>query len=386
MTFGAFGVNVQTATSPPAAGSPTDTGTLFVVGQTGGGDMTVATLCETISDFETAFGVRATDNAALWDYLDVYFREGGAQAYVGPYPTGGSPEYGPGLDLFDARLGPGQIAIADPTVVMGTTPFTDLAAAALAGNRAALADGNYGVEGASQTIAALETLGGDLPADPTGEYLGLFGSWATAPPPAGVSGGLPRVVPASAVVAALCNRVDNLGNPNRAAAGRGFPLQYVTGFILDPNDADRASLLSAGVNMFTDLYGVLQNYGFNTPVPPSPTTPFSQLNCTRARMWLKAQAQAVGQNYMFLNVDAQGLDASDLQSDLLVVCADLYGADGLYGATPAEAYDVIVNQTVNTDATAAAAQLNAVMEARLSMAAQSINIDLISVPILGQVT
>jgi hypothetical protein len=269
---------------------------------------------------------------------------------------------------------------------MGTTPYADLATAAEAGNRVALWDGNYGVDGVDQTVAALEALGALLPVDPTGEYGGLFGGWVTAPPPSGVSGGLARVVPASAVVAALCNRADSLGNPNRAAAGRGFPLQYCTGFVLDPVDSDRAALYAAGVNMFTNLYGVLQNYGFITPVPSSPDTPFDQLNCSRARMWLKAQAQAVGQNFMFLNIDAAGLDASDLQSDLLGVCAVLYGAGGLYGDTWQEAYDVIVGQTVNTDTTAAAAQLNAVMEARLSKHAESVNIDLISVPILGQVT
>jgi hypothetical protein len=218
------------------------------------------------------------------------------------------------------------------------------------------------------------------------ENVGVFGSWATCSgPPGSISSG-PRNVPASAVIAGLCSRVDQLGNPNRAAGGRDFPLQYVSGFQVDPNDVDRAALFNVGVNMFADRYGVLENYGFQTPVEQSPDTPFWQLNCSRTRMWLKAQALSIGESYYMRTLDGQGRLAAQLGSDLEAACSDLYAAGGLFGDTPADAYNVNVSQSVNTIDTAAQGTLKAVVQAKLSEYAKVVEIDLVSVPVSGVIS
>jgi hypothetical protein len=378
-----YGVTVTTQTAPPTAGAPTNTGSLFVAGNPGTTTApTAAVPCSSTADYEAAFGVRGTPagNIQLWDYLDFYFREGGQQAYVGGYTT--TETYTGGLALFDKRLGPGQVAICDSSLTPTSAVYSALATHGLNNNRVALAD----CPEADNTLALIEPYGAMLPADPTAEYIALWGGWVNGPGPAGVVAAGPRTVPASAIVAALCSRVDQLGNPNRMAAGRDFPLQYATGFTYDPVMSDRVNLLGQGINTFGTIYDVLENYGFQTPLKRSDTTPFWQLNCARARMWLVAQAEAAGENYMFIPIDAVGSATGDLQSDLLGICLQLYNANGLYGATPQDAYNVIVTGTVNTDATAAQAELNAVMQARLAMGTVAVNINLVSVPVLGAVT
>jgi hypothetical protein len=138
--------------------------------------------------------------------------------------------------------------------------------------------------------------------------------------------------------------------------------------------------------MFADRYGVLENYGFQTPIAQSPNTPFWQLNCARTRMWLKAKSQAIGERYYMRPIDAEGKQAGRLGADLEAVCAQLYSVDGLYGATKEAAYNVNVSQSVNNDGTAAQATLAAVVEARLSQYAKTVVIDLVSVPVSGVVS
>lgn len=372
-----FGVIVNERTAPSAQGAPVDTSQAFVAGVAGSGPTDAATLVQSIADYEAAYGARQGVHVAVWDWLDVAFREGLTQAYVGGYATAG--EYAEGLALFDSRLGPGQVVVVgEPSA---PAVYEALQAHVDASNRIGLLDVDDG-----DTLTELEQHGTDAQALTSMENVGVFGSWATCSGPPGVTGSGPRNIPASAAIAGLCARVDQLGNPNRAAGGRDFPLQYVSGFQLDPVDTDRAALFSKGVNMFADRYGVLENYGFQTPVAQSPDTPFWQLNCSRTRMWLKAQALSIGESYYMRTMDGQGKLAAQLGSELASVCADLYAAGGLYGDTPADAYNLNVSQSVNTTATAAKGTLKAVMQARLSQYAKVVEIDLVSVPISGVIS
>jgi hypothetical protein len=369
-----FGVIVNERTAPSAQGAPVDTSQAFVAGVATSGSTTEATLVQSIADYETAYGARSGAAIALWDWLDVAFREGLTQAYVGAYTAIGG--YAAGLALFDSRLGPGQVSVVGEAAAPAL--YDALQAHVDANNRIGILDVN-----SNDTLVELEQHGTDAQALTSQENVGVFGSWATWAGPPGVTGSGPRNIPASAAIAGLCARVDQLGNPNRAAGGRDFPLQYVSGFQLDPVDADRATLFSKGVNMFADRYGVLENYGFQTPVAQSPNTPFWQLNCSRTRMWLKAQALAVGESYYMRTLDGQGKLAAQLGSDLAVVCSQLYSAGGLYGDTKEEAYSINVSQSVNTTATAASGTLKAVMQAKLSEYAKAVEIDLVSVPVSG---
>lgn len=369
-----IGVEVRTRTGPPSRGAPTDTGTLFVAGKAVTGSLLVPTVIRSILDFEGAYGARVTGNARLYDTLDVFFREGGRQAVVARYTTAVADALG----LFDLGLGPGQVAAPDETP--GAVTYTALLDHAINFNRFALLDVANG-----DTIAAMTTLGGAVPQG-TAAYGAAFGPWTSAPAPAGVIGGASRQVPASATVAALIARAERLGNPNRAAAGRDFPFQYGTGFVVPVTDANRAALLGVGVNTFVEKQGAFLLYGFQTALAQSADTPFWQANCGRTRMWLKARALAAGENYMFQTIDGRGLLANALKTDLDAICVELWGVNGLFGATPEEAFATEVGASVNTTLTIAQGELNAVVEARLSLHAKRVLIDLVSVPVAGTIT
>jgi hypothetical protein len=253
-----LGVTVRTRTAPPSRGAPTDTGTAFVAGKSTGGPLDAVTEIRSIADFAGVYGDRAVGNVPLYDWLDVFFREGGTRA---------------------------------------------------------------------------------------------------------------------------------LGNPNRAAAGRDFPLQYATGFETTISDTDRESLLdSHAVNTFAEMFGVLELYGFQTGRDEDPDDPFWQANCGRARMWLKARAFAAAQPYVFRTIDGRGRLAAALKGDLDAICLALYGVDGLFGETPQDAFATEVGASVNTTDTIAQGELNAAVEARLSLHAKAVNIDLVSVPVTGTVS
>jgi len=367
-----LGVEVTTSTAPAARGAYSQTDTLFLAGDWSAGSE-VPVLVRSIADVEVSFADRSGDEA-LWDYLDVFFREGGRRAYVVKYDTGVDDA----LALFTDDLGPGQVAA--PSEANDATTYGLLLDHAQANNRFALLDVDD-----DDDDAAMATKAGLIPAE-NNEYGALFGSWVAVPAPAGVVGGTERSVHASAVIAALIARADALGNPNRAAAGRDFPLQYATGFAVVVTTGQRDTLLNAGCNTFALKLGVLQNYGFQTSVVQDVNTPFWQANASRARMWLVSFAREIGEPYVFKNLDGKGRLARALQSDLDALCLRLYNLDGLYGETPADAFVVEVGSAVNTIDDVAAGELNAVVEVRFSLHAKRILIDLVSVPVTGVVS
>lgn len=375
-----FGVNILNRTAPASKGEVTPTGTLFLIGPIGVGSESAPAQCQSIPDFEAAFGTRTGGATAAWDYLDIYFREGGNNAYVLDYKTAG--EYTTALAKLDSRLGSGQVAVVGEEAVTGL--YKALAEHAETNNRIALLD----VKSTDVTKAAVMTEGGlGTALTPAGlkERIGVFGSWVEAPAPAGVIGGSARSVPASAVIAALCNRVDEEGNPNQPAGGADLPLQYCGGLAYDPNDAERGELFTAGANMFKKTAGQILNYGFVTPIAQTSATPFWQLNCARARMWLQAESKRIGKKYYMRDIDGQGKLAAQLASDLKDLCKGLWEKGGLYGQTPGDAYSVNVGVTVNTAGDIAVGQLNAVAAVRFSLYAAQVNISLVSVPVAGVV-
>ena len=377
-----FGVIINERTAPAASGVPVNTAQAFVAGVTGGTPPAKPVLCASTADYEAAgYGTRTGANTAMWDWLDLAFREGLTQAYVMGYATVGG--YAPALALFDSRLGPGQLALvgepASPAIYGAIQAHCD------ANNRIGLMDGLQ----ADVALAAWTQHGTDAQVLTSMENVGVFGSWVTCPGPPGVVSAGPRTLPASAFIAGLCSRVDQVGNPGRAPGGRDFPAQYVSGFLYDPNDSDRTTLFTKGVNMCANRWGVLENYGFVTPIyqgSPISSTPFWQLNCARTRMYMKAQAMAIGENYYMRTLDGQGKLAAELGADLAVMCSDLYEQDALYGDTKADAYSINVSSSVNTTATAANATLNASVEARLSQYTNKVVINLVSVPVAGVVS
>jgi hypothetical protein len=372
-----LGVEVRPRLARVPKGIPVDTNTLFVAGPANQGSTTEAVLTRSIGDVAAEFGARGTGNTALYDYLDAAFGEGLSRAYVSRRANTDA-DITTALGRFDEDLGPGQVAaVGEPA---GADIFTTLLGHAATYNRVALLDVDMGDD-----VAAMIALGGVLGGLAAVDYGALFGGWLEIPPPLGVVGGSARQVPASAGIAGLIARVDANGNPNRAAAGRDYPFQYATGFVNPIGKADREALLDAGVNPLASIYGVLENYGFQTAVPQSPDNPYWQFNCSRARMWIIARSRAAGEPFVFRTIDGQGKLANALRGAIDANLLELYGVDGLFGATPGEAFVTTVGGSVNTIDTVAQGELHAVSEVRLSQHAKAVIIDLVTVPVTSAI-
>jgi hypothetical protein len=372
----AVGVDIITTTAALPKSQPTATDGLFVVGPAPTGNLTQAVECRSMNDVETSIGVRGAGNQLLYDSLDVFFREGGRRAVVGAYNTPGTIDTA--LANFPKQLGPGQVS-APAEAAQSATVWAKLLDHAAANNRFALLD-----PGDNQTQAQLVTAGGTFPTS-NPSYGMLCGPRVIVPAPANVVAGVAREVPPSGVIAALIARADGLGNPNRAAAGKDFPLQYATDLESDFVGGEN-TLLNAKVNPFVQRYGVMQAYGFQTGVVQDPNTAFWQANASRTRMWLVAKAAEIGENYMFKPIDGRGILLMQLKSDLEALCKDLWEVNGLYGEEPSDAYSVVVSSAINTTDTIAQGELHASVEVRLTLHAKRVIINLITVPLTGVVS
>lgn len=75
------GVVVTVRDAPPSRGAPTDTAVWFVSGLADSGPTDRAVRIRSLTEFTRTFGSRVS-YSPLYDALDVFFREGGASAYV----------------------------------------------------------------------------------------------------------------------------------------------------------------------------------------------------------------------------------------------------------------------------------------------------------------
>ena len=374
-----LGVQVIPRDAPPARGAPTDTGTWYVGAYTTSGTAGTPIPVYSLAEFESAVGGRTGQNTLLYDCLDFYFREGGKRAVISKAATQDAAGLTAALAVFGPQLGPGQVSAINFTPAADI--YTALFSHAAANNRVVLADVTSAV---ASGVGPHEALADLMPSNQA-SYGALFGPWAIGPGPANVSGVTSRTVPASPVIAALCARVDEAGNPNQAAAGRDFPLRYVEDLVQHWSMTDIDTLLNNGVNSMSEVYGVLENYGFQTNVPQSDQAPFWQFNCARMRMAIVAEAKALAENYMFKPLDGRGLVEGALKTDLDAMLLNYYNLNGLFGATPEEAFQVDVTSLINTPSTIAQGELHAVASVRLTLHTKSIIIDLVSVPVTGTV-
>jgi hypothetical protein len=365
-------VEIRTRTAPPARGAPGEIDTLFVVSTDAGLPAGVATSIRSVSDYTVAGGTRTAD-ALTYDGLDNFFHEGGKRAYVA------GPDIDTAIPLFTEDLGGGQlVAWATSQSATNMGKLLDAAASTM---RFALLDS----ASADNTVAALTAAGAKIPAG-NEAYGAMFGPWVTIPPPDGVLGATERQVPASSSVAALIARADTYGNPNRAPAGRDFPLQYASDLPLVMTDDDTAALRDAGINPLRSKFGLLVLDGFQTAIASDPDDPFWQANVGRARMWLQWQSLNVGLGYEYKPIDGRGRLLGALEGDLNAVCRSLWEVNGLYGESASDAYAVNTSVSINTTETVAYGEVNAVVEARFSLHARLVVIELVTVPITGRVS
>ena len=299
---------------------------------------------------------------------------GGADGAL-PVPAGAG-DLATQLARIPADLGPGQV------LAPGRADSDDQAALlahAAATNRVALLDGNQG-DGAAALTSAAATLRPALEA----RYGALWGPWATIP---GLAGGTVRTVPWSAIQAGLCARVDAAGNPNQAAAGPYGASRYAIGLTQTFSPTDCEALLYAGVDTARVIYGQIEAYAFRTLVDPAgPQAAWRELDHARLAMALDAEADAVGQDFVFSQLDGRQLTLSAFAGDLQGMLLAHVGTGGLYtepgsNDDPTTAYTVNVGPAVNTPALIADGILSAAISVRMSPHAELVHIGIVKVPI-----
>lgn len=276
------------------------------------------------------------------------------------------------LPQFGSKLGPGQLSA--PGQYDDEDLYAALWAHAQAFNRYVIADVPD-----TDDSDALEATAGLLPEDELATYGVAVGPWYIVPGGGGSS--ISRTVPASAVIAGICARIDATGNPNQAAAGRAFPIQFANDMTAEFSEEDQEALLGLGINTGKFDGGMLVNYGWQTPTDLASEPVFWQANTARLRMALVAIAKETGAPYVFRPLDGQGKLAGALKGDLSSDLATLYTAGALFGATPAEAYEVIVSSRVNTVRSVAKGELIVEIEFVPSLHAKVVRIVLVAIPV-----
>ena len=102
-------------------------------------------------------------------------------------------------------------------------------------------------------------------------------------------------------------------------------------------------------------------------------------------MWAAAKCAIIARGYYMKPFDALGHVNGAIKKDMVGVFMDLYARDALYGATASDAFDVNVGSAINTLASAANAYLTVVAQMKLDLNIETVEVDLVTVPILGTV-
>jgi hypothetical protein len=387
------GVDVISRALPPPRSAPTNTGVAFIIGATLLTTTQVA-LVHSLSEYVAVFGDRGTGTEQpTYDALDVYFREGGSQAYVASTSAAGlmaakaskskstsddaevsaaavDTGIAAALAALSKDLGPGQVLIADSTLAATIDNQSALLAHALATNRVAL------LSTADADVTTMTAAGTALQSDPNARYGALFAPSANVP---GVTAGTTRTVPYSAIEAGIIARNDLAYSPNQASAGVLGQSQYALGVNTPAGiaDCDYTDLNEAGVNMARVIYGGVRTYGYRSCANPTSAPEWLDFGWARLNMGIVAQSEAIGENYVFSQIDGRGRTIASFGGDLSAMLAVFYNEGSLYGQTPEEAYDVDVGVAVNTDATIANGELHAILSVRMSAMAEWVEIEIV---------
>lgn len=463
--------------------SNTDSGTWFVAGITEQGSAIQPTLVKSLNQYVDVYGARVA-YGALYDALDVFFREGGARAIVqrvvGPtpvnssavlYDTAGSTpadvaldvtaknpgDYGDSLNVEvtagdavgefkilvshdDLGLLETSISLVDrdaavswatttsehisialgvsaqdprvqgPTSLAGGdddhTNATDTEwAAALALFTLDLGAGQVSMPGRTTLQAHADTLTHAslfartalLDALDTGvaddlidaanditdlgsisRYGGMFAPFATVP---GLTPTTTRSVGYAAVQAGIIARNDGAGlSPNQPAAGELGVSRYSLGVSYAFTDAEREELNTAGVNIARLLYSAIRTYGYRTLADPDADAQWINLANVRLLNDITSKANAIGERYIFRQLDARKVTISQWGGDLRAMLMPYFEAGSLYGDAPDDAFSVDVGDTVNTPVTIANNELRAAISVRMSAMAELVTIEIIKVP------
>lgn len=289
-------------------------------------------------------------------------------------------QYSNSLATFAYTMGPGQVSVPGVTT---TAVLTAVANHGVANNRVAYGDLPDTANASSGS--ATSTLTGDAtPVRALGvaaRNIALWTPWIDIAPVVGGLGN--RAVPPSAFAAAKAAVNDAAtGNPNVPTAGVNGVLSTPLDVRQTFADSDRQTLNLAGVNVIRAMNGGFRIYGFRTATNPTTDPLYWMLNNVRLDMYITAAGQAIAEDYVFSQIDGQGLDAARYGGDLSLMMNNLYSPlNALYGDTAADAFTVDTSSDINTPTSEQGGNLIAVLAYRRAPEAEQVNLNLVRVPI-----
>jgi hypothetical protein len=275
------------------------------------------------------------------------------------------------LNTFTPDLGPGQVLVPGRTTTAGTQQLT---AHAAANNRVALVD-----LADTATLATLQSGAAAAAANGNGQYAAAFTPWLVIP---GITAGTVRTVPPSAAMAGLIARNDALSNPNTPAAGeQGQFRTVINASQQNFTDANRQTLNNSGVNVIRNMLGGFRNYGYRSLANPVTLPSWLDFGNVRYLMSLVSRCQAVGERYVFSQIDGTGNTQADYGADLASLCQADWAAGQIFGDVPETAFNVDTGPSVNTPTVIANNELRANVSVRPSPMAELVTILIVNTPI-----
>lgn len=263
------------------------------------------------------------------------------------------------LTAFVANLGPGQVSAPGHTTTAG---YEALIAHASTFNRVALCD-VADSSNPSTLVSQAQSIQSAEGANSS--YGALLAPWVIIPGlnytnPSAQSPVPTRVVPPSAVAAALmaANDANPLNTANVPAAGNNGQSTFAIGVTQTYTQSQLGTLNAGGVDVFLVPSGAtaVTLYGYQS-LSTDPN--WVQLNNVRFRMQMINDFGAIGDNYVFAQIDGKGHVIAQFNGDLASKCQSYWSQGSLYGATAAQAFSVNTGSAVNTPQSIQAGYLKA---------------------------
>lgn len=274
-------------------------------------------------------------------------------------------EWNNALALFTADLGPGQVSAPGRTTDTG---HTQLVTHAEANNRVAILD--------PPNTADQTTLEASATAQDT-RMGAMFAPWIVLP---GITRtGTVRTVPPCGMVAGIIARNDPSLGPNHAGAGNFG----ISKFSIDLSQAAWNSTVSTAlnesrVNVIRRSQGIIQVYGWRSLTDPTSDPDWIDFGNARLYMALSAELAAVGEGYMFEEIDGQnGQTINGFHDALAGVLLRHWNNRELFGDTPEQAFSVDTGPSVNTLDRIANLELHAVCGVKMAPFAEFIPIEVV---------
>jgi len=150
----------------------------------------------------------------------------------------------------------------------------------------------------------------------------------------------------------------------------------------DPySDAAREDLNNNGVNVIVERFGQVTIYGWRTVVAEASDPNWVGLANARLRMAITAEAGAIAENYVFEQIDGQGVTLAAFEGALTGMLLKYWSEGALYGPTPGDAFFVDVGPQVNTPTTIANNELRAMLNVRMAPMAELVTITIVKTPV-----